>query len=111
LCFWWKSLSRPAHGLFRLFRHPADIPAGLRGEDGYLTITLDKMDGKRKIQQRLQGFILHGSGNYVAPDHDLVHPKLTNLLNDSFQGGEIPMNVIKGGYSHDVGLAWPLYPC
>jgi hypothetical protein len=61
---------------------------------------VDKVDGQIEVQQTPERLTGHPTRDNLAPDHDLIDSGVANILEDSLQGGEVPMDIIKRCDSH-----------
>src|SRR5258708_7157988 len=61
---------------------------------------MDEVGGQVEVQQTPERFARHGARNDIAAYYNLVNLGLTNLLQHSLQGGEIPMHVIERSNPH-----------
>lgn len=70
------------------------------GQDGQFPIAVNEVRRKAQIQQTPKRFAWHGTGNDIAPYYNLINVRLTNILKDSLQRREIPVNIIKRSDTH-----------
>ncbi len=57
---------------------------------------------RNRGQQTLNCFPRHRTRNDVAPDHDLVHVRSTNILEHSLERGKVGMNIINCSNPHKI---------
>jgi hypothetical protein len=55
---------------------------------------VDELHRQIQVEQESERFTRHRTRNDVPSDHDLIHARLLNLLEDSFQRRDIRVDII-----------------
>jgi hypothetical protein len=76
------------------------------GQDGEFAIAVNEVCRQVQVQQTPKRFAGHWAGNDIAPYYNLINVRLTNILKDGVQRGEISVNIIQRCDTH-IGLSNP----
>src|SRR5881398_1898349 len=102
-----KLLRTPAHGFSKLLRDCAGFPARHEGQHLTVTIASDKVQWNFEVQQTLKCLTWHRAGKHIAPHHDLIYLRSTNVLKDSLKRRQVAMDIIDSRDPHNRPLSHP----
>jgi len=97
-------LGDPPHDSSILFRHGVCPSTRYLGQRSSLSIALDELDSSisRDVQQTIECFGGHWSGNHIAPDHYDLNFGSTKITEHSLEGRKVPVNVVEGSNPHNL---------
>ena len=92
-------LRRPLYSIAGLFWERAQDLTSQMVEYGDLAIPMNKIDWYVDTIEQLKSFGWHRAWNHVATNDDSVWPNMANLIDNSLESRQIPVDVVEGGDS------------
>src|SRR5947207_6447937 len=104
-----KLLRAPAHGFSKRLRHCTGRSARHGCQHLPVTIASDKVQWNFEVQQTLKRLTWHRAGKHIAPHHDLIYLRSTNVLKDSLKRRQVAMDIIDSRDPHNRPLSHPMH--
>jgi len=97
-----KLLGHPTHDPSKLFWDGACFSACHLFTHSTIAIPFNELYWDIEVQQTCERFARHRAWEHIAPDYYVVYFGLTNILEDSLQCRQVPVNIVDCSYPDHI---------